>query len=123
MSRSGKSYSRKTHLEDARVAPHSPRAAPTNFDMNSESESIHDTISRAEPFSSRSNRNLSMPIQELVHSSQRGGVVNMPKPLAGAPLLTHQELSGSVEDHRTLRRMEPIVLQRQGQKDKELAEK
>ncbi|MBW0571750.1 hypothetical protein O181_111465 [Austropuccinia psidii MF-1] len=46
----------------------------------------------------------------------------MPKPLAGCHelLLTHQELSGSGEDHRALRRLEPIVLQRQGQKDKYL---
>ncbi|MBW0538050.1 hypothetical protein O181_077765 [Austropuccinia psidii MF-1] len=38
----------------------------------------------------------------------------MPKPLAGGHelLLTHEELSGSGEDHRTLRRVEPIVLQR-----------
>ncbi|MBW0573124.1 hypothetical protein O181_112839 [Austropuccinia psidii MF-1] len=50
---------------------------------------------------------------------------NMPKPLAGGHelLLTHKELSASGKDHRTLRRMEPILLQRQGQKDKELAEK
>ncbi|MBW0584905.1 hypothetical protein O181_124620 [Austropuccinia psidii MF-1] len=49
----------------------------------------------------------------------------MPKPLAGGHelLLTHQELSGSGEDHRTLRGMEDIVLQRQGQKDKKLFEK
>ncbi|MBW0559194.1 hypothetical protein O181_098909 [Austropuccinia psidii MF-1] len=33
-----------------------------------------------------------------------------------------QELSGSGEDHRTLRRLEPIVLQRKSQKDKELVE-
>ncbi|MBW0578957.1 hypothetical protein O181_118672 [Austropuccinia psidii MF-1] len=48
----------------------------------------------------------------------------MPKPLAGGHelLLTHQELSGSGEDHRTPRWLEPIVLQRQGQKDKELVE-
>ncbi|MBW0571097.1 hypothetical protein O181_110812 [Austropuccinia psidii MF-1] len=48
----------------------------------------------------------------------------MPKPLEGGHelLLTHQEASGSGEDHRTLRRLEPIVLQRQGQKDKELVE-
>ncbi|MBW0515835.1 hypothetical protein O181_055550 [Austropuccinia psidii MF-1] len=47
---------------------------------------------------------------------------NIPKPLAGGHelLLTHQELSGSGEDHRALRRVEPIILQRQGQKDKEL---
>ncbi|MBW0500192.1 hypothetical protein O181_039907 [Austropuccinia psidii MF-1] len=49
----------------------------------------------------------------------------MPKPLAGEYelLLIHQELSGSGEDHRTLRRMYSIVLQRQGQKDKVLVEK
>ncbi|MBW0581469.1 hypothetical protein O181_121184 [Austropuccinia psidii MF-1] len=48
----------------------------------------------------------------------------MPKSLAGGHelLLTHQELSGSGEDHNTLRRLEPIVLQRQGQKAKELVE-
>ncbi|MBW0478505.1 hypothetical protein O181_018220 [Austropuccinia psidii MF-1] len=49
----------------------------------------------------------------------------MPKPLAGGHelLLTHQELSGSGEDHRTLGRMEPIVIQRKVQKYKELVEK
>ncbi|MBW0582317.1 hypothetical protein O181_122032 [Austropuccinia psidii MF-1] len=49
----------------------------------------------------------------------------MPKPLAGGHelLITHQELSGSGEEHRTLRRVEPIALQRQGQKDEELVEK
>ncbi|MBW0492555.1 hypothetical protein O181_032270 [Austropuccinia psidii MF-1] len=48
----------------------------------------------------------------------------MPKPLAGGYelLLTHQEISGSEEDHRNLRRMESIVLQIQAQKDKELVE-
>ncbi|MBW0578632.1 hypothetical protein O181_118347 [Austropuccinia psidii MF-1] len=48
----------------------------------------------------------------------------MPKPLAGGHelLLIHQELSGSGEDHRALRRVDPIVLKRQGQKDKELVE-
>ncbi|MBW0555933.1 hypothetical protein O181_095648 [Austropuccinia psidii MF-1] len=65
-----------------------------------------------------------MPVQKLVQSSQRRGVGNMPKPLAGGHelLLTHQELSGSGEDHRALRRLEPIFVQRQGQKDKELVE-
>ncbi|MBW0545828.1 hypothetical protein O181_085543 [Austropuccinia psidii MF-1] len=49
----------------------------------------------------------------------------MLKPLAGGLelLLTHQELFGSGEDRRALRRMEPIVFQRQGQKDEELVEK
>ncbi|MBW0539394.1 hypothetical protein O181_079109 [Austropuccinia psidii MF-1] len=37
-------------------------------------------------------------------------------------LLTHQELSGSGEYHRDLRRLERIVLQRQVQKDKALVE-
>ncbi|MBW0520686.1 hypothetical protein O181_060401 [Austropuccinia psidii MF-1] len=61
-----------------------------------------------------------MQIQKLVQSSQRRGVGNMPKPLAGCHelLLTHQELSGSGEDHRALRRLQPIVLQPQSQKIK-----
>ncbi|MBW0581514.1 hypothetical protein O181_121229 [Austropuccinia psidii MF-1] len=44
----------------------------------------------------------------------------MPKPLAGGHelLLAHQELSWSGEYHRTLRRVEPTFLQRQGQKIK-----
>ncbi|MBW0463682.1 hypothetical protein O181_003397 [Austropuccinia psidii MF-1] len=48
----------------------------------------------------------------------------MPKPLAGGHelLLTHQELSGSGEDHRAPRRVEATVLHRQGQKDKEFVE-
>ncbi|MBW0539575.1 hypothetical protein O181_079290, partial [Austropuccinia psidii MF-1] len=79
---------------------------------------------RAEPLPSGRNRNLSVLIQTLVNRSQRKGVGKMPKPLAGGHelLFTHQELSGSGEDHRTLRRLEPIFLQRQGQKDKELVE-
>ncbi|MBW0555022.1 hypothetical protein O181_094737 [Austropuccinia psidii MF-1] len=65
-----------------------------------------------------------MPVQKLVQSSQRRGVGNMPKPLSGGHelLLTHQELSGSGEDHRTPRMVEHTALQRQGQKDKELVE-
>ncbi|MBW0570397.1 hypothetical protein O181_110112 [Austropuccinia psidii MF-1] len=118
--RSVKSSSMKTYMEDSRVAPHFPRSVPTDFDVNSEPKLIHDNISRAEPFLSGRNRNISMPVQKLVHSSQRRGVGNMPKPLAEGHelLLTHQELSGSGEDYRTLRRLEPIVLQRQGQKMK-----
>ncbi|MBW0590683.1 hypothetical protein O181_130398 [Austropuccinia psidii MF-1] len=48
----------------------------------------------------------------------------MPKSLEGGHevLITHQELSGSGEDHRALRRLEPIVLQRQSKKDKEFVE-
>ncbi|MBW0549565.1 hypothetical protein O181_089280 [Austropuccinia psidii MF-1] len=111
-------------MEDARAAPHFPRSLPTNFNVNSESGLIHDNILRAEPLSSGSNINLSMPIQKLVQSSQRRGVGNMHEPLAEGHelLLTHQELSGSGEEHRTLRTLDPIVLQRQSQKDKELVE-
>ncbi|MBW0576024.1 hypothetical protein O181_115739 [Austropuccinia psidii MF-1] len=105
--------------------PHSPRSAPTNVYVNSDSEIIHDNISRDEPFLSGSNRDLSIQILELVQRSQREGVGNIPKPLAGGHelLLPHQELSGSGEHNRTLRRMEPIVLQRKGQEFKELVEK
>ncbi|MBW0460525.1 hypothetical protein O181_000240 [Austropuccinia psidii MF-1] len=121
--RSGKSSSRKICLEDSRVFPHSPRSVPTNFDVNSEPELIEGNISRAEPFPSGRNRNISVLVQKLVQSSKTRGVGNIPKPLEGGHelLLTHQELSGLGEAHRVLARMEPIFLQRQGQKDKELA--
>ncbi|MBW0531922.1 hypothetical protein O181_071637 [Austropuccinia psidii MF-1] len=46
----------------------------------------------------------------------------MPKPLEGGHELTHQEISGSGEYHRALRRVEFIVLQRKGQEDKELVD-
>ncbi|MBW0546785.1 hypothetical protein O181_086500 [Austropuccinia psidii MF-1] len=113
--RSAKSSSRKTHLEDSRAAPHSPSSVPTNFDVKSEPELIEGNVLRAEPLSSGSHRNILVPIQKLVQRRKRRGVGSMPKPLAGCHelLLTHQELSGSGEDHRTLRRVEPIVLQRQ----------
>ncbi|MBW0566348.1 hypothetical protein O181_106063 [Austropuccinia psidii MF-1] len=96
----------------------------TNFDINSEPELIKGNVLRDEPFPSGSNRNISVPIQKLVQISQGRGVGNIPKPLEGGYelLLTYQELSGSGEGHRTLRRMESIVFQRQGQKDKELVE-
>ncbi|MBW0513642.1 hypothetical protein O181_053357 [Austropuccinia psidii MF-1] len=104
--------------------PHSLRSVPTNFDVNSEPEIIEGNILRAKPFPSGSNRNISVPIQKLVQRSKgRGGVI-IPKPLAGGHklLFTHNELSGSGEDHRALSRVEPTVFQRQGQKDKELVE-
>ncbi|MBW0484948.1 hypothetical protein O181_024663 [Austropuccinia psidii MF-1] len=65
-----------------------------------------------------------VPVQKLIQRSQGRGVENMPKPWAGGCelLLTHQEFSGSGEDHRTLRMMESIVFQRQFQKYKELVE-
>ncbi|MBW0488903.1 hypothetical protein O181_028618 [Austropuccinia psidii MF-1] len=104
--------------------PHSPRSVPTNFDMSSEPELIEGNILGAEPFPSGKNRNISVPIQKLVQSSKRRGVVNMPKPLDGGHelLLKHQELFGSGEDHTALRRVEPTFLQRQGQKHQELVE-
>ncbi|MBW0485867.1 hypothetical protein O181_025582 [Austropuccinia psidii MF-1] len=112
--RSGKSSSRQTCLEDDRVAPHSPRSVPTNVYENSEPELIEGNILRAEPFPSGINRNISVPIQKLVQSSTRIVVGNMPKPLGGGHELlpTHQELSGSGEDHRAPRRVEPIVFER-----------
>ncbi|MBW0510011.1 hypothetical protein O181_049726 [Austropuccinia psidii MF-1] len=118
--RSGKSSSRKTCLEDARVSPHSPRSGPTKFDVNSELELIQGNILRDEPFPSGSHRNVSVPVKKLVQSSQGRGLGNMPKPLGGGHELlhTHQELSGSGEDNRTLRRVDPIFFERQDQKYK-----
>ncbi|MBW0583285.1 hypothetical protein O181_123000 [Austropuccinia psidii MF-1] len=118
--RSAKSSSRKTHLEDSRAASHSPRSVPRSFDVNSDPELVEPNSLRAEPLSSSSHRNISVLIQQLVQSSKRRGVGNMAKPLAGGLelLLTHQVLYGSGEDHRTLRRVKPIVFQRQIQKDK-----
>ncbi|MBW0539374.1 hypothetical protein O181_079089 [Austropuccinia psidii MF-1] len=120
--RSAKSSSRKTHLENSRNSPHSPSSVPTNFDLNSEPELIEGNFLRAEPLSTGSHRDISVPIQKLVQSSKRRGVGNMAKPLARGHelLLTHQELSGSGEDHRALKRVEPIVLKKQSQKYKEL---
>ncbi|MBW0514580.1 hypothetical protein O181_054295 [Austropuccinia psidii MF-1] len=83
-SRSAKSSTRKTYLEDVRVSPHFPRSVPTTFDANSESELIHDNILRAEPLSSGRNRNLSIQIQELVQISQRRGVGKCPSLWQGA---------------------------------------
>ncbi|MBW0464189.1 hypothetical protein O181_003904 [Austropuccinia psidii MF-1] len=102
----------------------SPRSVHTNLDVNSEPELLEGNILRAEPFPSGSNRNISIPIQKLVQSSKKRGVGNTPKPLAWGHelLLTNQELSGSGEDHRTLRRLEAILLQIKGKKDKEFAE-
>ncbi|MBW0552679.1 hypothetical protein O181_092394 [Austropuccinia psidii MF-1] len=49
----------------------------------------------------------------------------MPKPLTEGHelLLKHQEIPGSGEDHIALRRVEPIFLQRQVQKDIELVKR
>ncbi|MBW0529299.1 hypothetical protein O181_069014 [Austropuccinia psidii MF-1] len=122
--RFGKSTSRNTPLEDARTSPPSPRSVLTNIDVNSVPELIEGDILRPEPLPSGSHRNISVPIQKMVQRSKKRGVGNIPKDLAGVHelLLTNQELSLSGEDHRTLRRVEPIVLQRQGQKHRELVE-
>ncbi|MBW0487626.1 hypothetical protein O181_027341 [Austropuccinia psidii MF-1] len=115
-----KYFPRKKHLEGVRTAPHHPRSVPTSFDLNSEPELIEGNVLMAEPLPSGSHRNISVPIKKFFQSRKRRGVKNMPKSLAGGHelLLTHQELSWSGEDHRTLRKLEPIVFQRQGQKDK-----
>ncbi|MBW0543964.1 hypothetical protein O181_083679 [Austropuccinia psidii MF-1] len=93
--------------------------------MNCEPELIEGNILRAEPFPSGRNRNILVPIQKLAQRSKRRGVGNIPKPLEGGHelLLKHQELSGSGEDQRTILRVEPTVLQRQGPKDQELVAK
>ncbi|MBW0478238.1 hypothetical protein O181_017953 [Austropuccinia psidii MF-1] len=113
--RSRKSSSRNTCLEDARVSPNYPRSVPTNVDVNSEPELAQGNILRVEPFPSGSHRDISVPVQKLIQSSKGRGVGNMPKPLEGGNelLITHQEISGSGEDHRTLRRLEHILLQSQ----------
>ncbi|MBW0472716.1 hypothetical protein O181_012431 [Austropuccinia psidii MF-1] len=79
---------------------------------------------RVEPLLSGSHRNITVPIQNLVQSSQRRGVGNIYKPLEGGHelLLTNQEVSGSGEAHRTFRGMESLFLQRKGQKLRELAQ-
>ncbi|MBW0541954.1 hypothetical protein O181_081669 [Austropuccinia psidii MF-1] len=109
---SAKSSSRKTHLKDSRTAPHSPRSVPTSFDVNSEAELIDGTILSAEPLPSGSHRNISVPIQKWVRRSNRRGAGTMPKPLEGGHelLLTHEELSGSGGDHRTLRRKKELEM-------------
>ncbi|MBW0528953.1 hypothetical protein O181_068668 [Austropuccinia psidii MF-1] len=114
--RSAKSSSRKTHLEDVRTAPHSPSSAPTRFDVNPEAELIEGNVLRAEPFPSGNYRNISIPILKFAQSCKGRGVGNMPNPLVGGHelLLTHQELSGSGEHHGALRRVKLIVLKRQG---------
>ncbi|MBW0522508.1 hypothetical protein O181_062223 [Austropuccinia psidii MF-1] len=102
--RSGKSSSRKTCLEDARVAPHCPVSLSALFDVNSEPELIQGNISRAEPFSSSSHRNISVPVQKLVLRSQGRGLGKITKPLEGGHelLLIHQELYGSGEKDKEL---------------------
>ncbi|MBW0485938.1 hypothetical protein O181_025653 [Austropuccinia psidii MF-1] len=116
--RSGRPSSKNSHLEDSRVATNFPRSVPTAFDINSGPELIKGNFLRVEPLPSGSHRNISVPVTNLVQKSQRERVQNIPKHFEGGYelLLTHQELSGSSEDHRALRRMNPIFLQGQEQK-------
>ncbi|MBW0501433.1 hypothetical protein O181_041148 [Austropuccinia psidii MF-1] len=118
--RPGSPSSKKKYLEDSRVSPHSPRSVPTPFDIDSEPELIQRNFQSVETLPRGRNINISVPVQKLVQRSQGGRMESLSKPLAGGLelLLTHQELSGLGEDHKSLRRMECIVLQRQGQKDK-----
>ncbi|MBW0553495.1 hypothetical protein O181_093210 [Austropuccinia psidii MF-1] len=80
----GQIFLKKDTYGGCQSCPHSPRSVHTNVDVNSEYGLIHDNTLRAEPLSSGRNRNLSIPIQELVQSSQRIRVGNMPKPFAEA---------------------------------------
>ncbi|MBW0526626.1 hypothetical protein O181_066341 [Austropuccinia psidii MF-1] len=82
--RYGGPSSRKAHLEDYRVAPHSPRSVPRTFYIKSDPELIQDSFLSFELLLSCSRRNISVPVQNLVQSSQVRGVANMPKPLEGA---------------------------------------
>ncbi|MBW0495680.1 hypothetical protein O181_035395 [Austropuccinia psidii MF-1] len=80
----GKSSSRRRHLEDTTVVFHSQRSLPNNFEINSEPKLIQGNSLRFKPFTSRSYRNISVPVQKLVQRSQERGVGNIPKPLTGA---------------------------------------
>ncbi|MBW0518611.1 hypothetical protein O181_058326 [Austropuccinia psidii MF-1] len=69
--RSAKSSSKKTHLEEPRAAPHSSRSLSTKFDVNSEPEIIEGNVLRAEPLPSGRHRDISVPIQKLAQISKR----------------------------------------------------
>ncbi|MBW0548409.1 hypothetical protein O181_088124 [Austropuccinia psidii MF-1] len=103
--RPGRPSSRKAHLEDARVASHSPRSIPKSCDINYEPEMIKVNVLRVEPLPSGSHRHISISVQKLVQRRQGRRRGNLSKPLAGGHelLFSHQELSGSGEYHRTLR--------------------
>ncbi|MBW0562028.1 hypothetical protein O181_101743 [Austropuccinia psidii MF-1] len=64
------SIPQERHIWRMLELPPFPRSACTNFDVNSESELIHDSISSAEPISSAGNKYLPMPIQELVREAK-----------------------------------------------------
>ncbi|MBW0528433.1 hypothetical protein O181_068148 [Austropuccinia psidii MF-1] len=115
-----KSFSRKTHLDDSRVATHSPSSVPRTFGLSSEPELSQHKFSMVEPLSSCSYRNILVPVQNLVQRSQERGTGNMLTPLEGGYelLLTHQEISGSGEDNRTPRRMESIFFKEKVKKIK-----
>ncbi|MBW0533299.1 hypothetical protein O181_073014 [Austropuccinia psidii MF-1] len=108
----------------ARLPPISSKSAPKTFNINSDPELIQGNVLRVEKIASGSHGNISVPVQKLVQRSQGRGVGNSSKTLEGGHelLFTHQEVSGSREEHRTLRRMVSLVLQGKGKKDKKLVE-
>ncbi|MBW0504605.1 hypothetical protein O181_044320 [Austropuccinia psidii MF-1] len=118
--RSGKYPSRKTCLEEARVAPHSPRSVPTSFDVSSEPELIQGNILRAEPFSSGSHRNISVPVQKLIQRSHRRGLGNMPKPFSGAmnSYLHNKSFLGQEKTIELLRGCSPLYFKEKVKKIK-----
>ncbi|MBW0508155.1 hypothetical protein O181_047870 [Austropuccinia psidii MF-1] len=122
--RPGRPLSRKTHLEDTRVTPIPQDLYQQPFTLTLSLDVLKVIFLRAEPLVSGSQGDISALVQKLVQRSQGRGVGNLSKSLPGCHklLLTHQELSGSVEDHRAPRRMESLFLKRQGQKDIELVE-
>ncbi|MBW0486016.1 hypothetical protein O181_025731 [Austropuccinia psidii MF-1] len=99
-------------LEKEEVRP-GPRPLPTTFDIYSDPKLIQDNVSMVEPQPSDRYRNISVSVQSFVQRSKGCGVGNIPKLLIeGYELLhLHQEISGSREDHRALRRLKPISLQ------------
>ncbi|MBW0503315.1 hypothetical protein O181_043030 [Austropuccinia psidii MF-1] len=97
--------------------PHSPRSVPTIFDIKSDLELIQGNVLRSEPPTSGSHRNISVPVQTMVQKIRGRGIGNFSRPLAGGHelLITHQEISGSGEENRNLRRMKSLVFQRESQ--------
>ncbi|MBW0483183.1 hypothetical protein O181_022898 [Austropuccinia psidii MF-1] len=120
----GRSSSRKTHLKYSKFSPHSPRSIQTTPEIKSEPELIQGIGLRVKPFLNAGHRDTSVPLYKLDQRSQRERMGNIPRPLVGDHelLLTHQELSGSGEDHKALRRNYSIVFQIKDQKHKELVE-
>ncbi|MBW0590071.1 hypothetical protein O181_129786 [Austropuccinia psidii MF-1] len=111
----------KGKSEGCQTFSHSPKYVPATFSINLEPKLMQVNFLEVKPLPSGSHGDISVPAQKLIQTIQRG-VGNMPKPLAGGCelLITHQEISGSEEDHRMLRRMEPIFFKGQDQQDRDL---